>query len=158
MEPSRTILVGAVCMGVASGSCGEQVATERRDEPSETVQHATECRRDAAPECGTSELPCDVSLVRLLGDPRRYADLVVRTQGVLDTGFENNLLYLDPSSLQAGALANSVVLALTPQLEQLCAAHRSKYVTVQGILKPSERESGFAEALIVDITRVDRVQ
>lgn len=107
-------------------------------------------------KCGTRELPCDVSVAGLLVVPERFDGRHVRTQGFLTTGFENEFLYPARESAEYRLIVDQI------RIEDISSFALGDdfrgFVTMQGIFRRSERDSGFAQGIIESVTRLESLQ
>ena len=98
----------------------------------------------------------DVSIMRLIAAPERFAGKLVCVIGFLNIAFEGNAIYLHEEDFRRSLYMNSLFVhaddTMMTQLKKL-SGH---YVLIQGIFDPSQKgHMGLSSGGITKISRAD---
>lgn len=77
-----------------------------------------------------------VSLIRLIGSPGDFADVLVLTYGFASADSGIPVLYVSEEDKRRGLLANGIMLHLTAASKPAEATWNNQYVSVQGRFQP----------------------
>lgn len=141
--------VGILVLSVAMSAAYWHLASTRPRPPYDPVAYETDRQIDLQYE--------RVSLIGLLGDPRRYDQHKVQVEGFVTLGFEDSGLQLDESAYRAGLRQGSVWLD-QPKWRNTEAARRlhRHYGRVAGTFDASGR--GHMGAYSGSLTNVRRIE
>lgn len=76
--------------------------------------------------------PIDISMVRLLAEPKAYHGKLIRVSGFLHVGFEDNGLYLHKEDFDQALFANGIWVALSGKAESEAVKFNNTYVLMVG--------------------------
>lgn len=100
--------------------------------------------------------PLDVSLVRLIADPKNYHGKVVRVIGFVSLEFEGSAIYLHQEDYKQGIHKNGLWIDVTEDIRKKKAQMDKKYVLLEGTF--NEKETGHMGLWSGSIQKISRFQ